>query len=194
MTIVPGRRCAATRSQQAALNVEIFGDGFDDPIGLGAPREIVFEIADGDAAAVAGVKNAAGRAFCAASKPARTMRLRTRGSVSVNPRAFSSGVSSEGSHVEQPTVHAGIGEVRGDSGAHGSGAEYGNSLDGWLSGGAGCHRIVVTPSGSATQQIGPGPAPVSVTERTKPVNGAGCSIPERAYSRLIEWVRISEIP
>ena len=36
--------------QQAALDGEIFGDGFDDPVGLGAPGEVVLEIADGDAA------------------------------------------------------------------------------------------------------------------------------------------------
>src|SRR5581483_11574041 len=35
--------------QQAALDGEIFGDGFDDPVSLGAPDEVVFEIADGDA-------------------------------------------------------------------------------------------------------------------------------------------------
>ena len=32
--------------EQLALDFEIFGDGFDDPIGFGAPGEIVVEIAD----------------------------------------------------------------------------------------------------------------------------------------------------
>ena len=35
--------------EQALLDLEIFGDDFDDPVGLGAPGEIVFEVADGDA-------------------------------------------------------------------------------------------------------------------------------------------------
>jgi hypothetical protein len=43
---------AAMRSyavEEFALDFEIFGNGFDDPVGFGAAREIVLEIADGDA-------------------------------------------------------------------------------------------------------------------------------------------------
>ncbi len=43
-------------SQQLALDLQIFGDDLDDPIGFGAPGEIVFEIADGDASCRAGSK------------------------------------------------------------------------------------------------------------------------------------------
>ena len=35
--------------QQGAFNSEIFGDDFDDPVGFGAPGQVIFEIADGDA-------------------------------------------------------------------------------------------------------------------------------------------------
>ena len=34
--------------EQAALDLEIFGDHFDDPVGVFAARQVVFEIADGD--------------------------------------------------------------------------------------------------------------------------------------------------
>src|ERR1700685_4030214 len=40
--------------KEFALDLEIFSDGFDDPVGFGAARQIVFEIADGDAAGNSG--------------------------------------------------------------------------------------------------------------------------------------------
>ena len=61
--------------EEAALDVEIFRYGFDDPIGFGAAGEIVFEISDQvmPCAAVSGVKNAAGR-LIAARLPGRCGR------------------------------------------------------------------------------------------------------------------------
>src|SRR6202011_707230 len=42
--------------QQATFDGETFGHDFDDPIGLGAPGEVVFEIADSDAVRGSGSK------------------------------------------------------------------------------------------------------------------------------------------
>ena len=40
-------------AQQLALDVEVFDDGFDDPVDLGELLQIVFEVADGDQAVAA---------------------------------------------------------------------------------------------------------------------------------------------
>ena len=42
--MVPGVRRLATLRQQAALDVEILGDGFDDPVAVRDVFQIVFEI------------------------------------------------------------------------------------------------------------------------------------------------------
>ena len=61
--------------------------------------------------------NAAGLDFLAASSPAAAILLRA-------------GPSASGRNdIEQITGNAGIGKVRGDAGAHGSGAEDGDFID-----------------------------------------------------------------
>ena len=62
---------------KVAFDFEVLDDCFDDQIAVFQFREIVFEVSDADERGVSGVKNAAGLAFFAASKPARAIRLRT---------------------------------------------------------------------------------------------------------------------
>ena len=80
------------------------------------------------------------------------MRLRTRGSVSVRPRAFSSGVSSDGTMSSSQQWMPGIGKMSGDAGTHGSGAEYGDFYR-WLAG-AGCHKIGANSLGLSDSEAG----------------------------------------
>ncbi len=126
VTIAPGRRCASHFLQQAALDGEIFGHGFDDPVGLGAPREIVFEIADGDAAGRRGREERGGARFLGGFEAGADDAVANAGVGERKAAGFFLRGELGGHDVEQPAVHAGVGQVSGDAGAHGSGAEYGD--------------------------------------------------------------------
>ena len=74
-----------------------------------------------------GLKKAAGLDFTAASSPAAAMRLRA-------------GPSRVGRNdVEQIRGNTGIGQVRGDAGAHGARAQNGDFLNPSL------HEVLMTP-------------------------------------------------
>jgi len=63
--------------QQFPLDFQVFGNDFNDPVGFRATRQVIIEVTDGNLSARAAVKNAAGLDFFAASKPARTILLRS---------------------------------------------------------------------------------------------------------------------
>ena len=129
VTMVPGRRCAGDRLQQAALDFEIFGDGFDDPIGLGAPGEIVVEIADGDAGGGGGREEGGGARLeggfeAGANDAIADARVGER-----EAAGLFLGSELGRDDVEQPAGDAGVGQMSGDAGAHGAGAEDGDTFD-----------------------------------------------------------------
>ncbi len=96
VTIVPGRRCGATRSRRRFLISRFSATtSMIQPASAQRARSSS-KFPSVIRANAAGPKNAAGRDLTAASNPARTMRLRTRESARVSPRAFSSGVSAVG--------------------------------------------------------------------------------------------------
>ena len=117
VTIVPGLRMASTLLQQAALDVQIFDDGLDDPVDFGELRQIVFEVADGDQPRQRRLKEGGG------------LRL-DRGFQSGGGNAVARGAVGVGRNdIEQVGRNTGIGQVRGDAGAHGARSQNGDFLD-----------------------------------------------------------------
>ena len=104
-------------AQQGALEVEIFDDGFDDPVDFGELLQIIFEIADGDEAGERRIHECGGLGFFGG--------IETGGGDFVARGRVCVGWDICGNDIEQIAGNAGVGEVGGDAGAHGSGAEDG---------------------------------------------------------------------
>ena len=115
-------------AQQAALDLQVFDDGFDDPVDLGELLEIVLKVADGDQARERGLEEGGG--------------LRLHGSFQTGGgNAVARGTVGVGRNdVEQIRRNTGIGQVRGDAGAHGARAQNGDSLNPSL------HEMLMTPT------------------------------------------------
>src|ERR1700722_3573904 len=64
-----GTAMLGNASQEFALDLEILGDDFDDPVGLGAPGQIVLEVADGDEGRGAGSEERSGPRFQGSIEP-----------------------------------------------------------------------------------------------------------------------------
>ena len=107
--------------KELALDFEIFRDDFDDPIGFGNAREIIFEIADGDFFGERG-REKGGRAgfFCGVEASADDF-------VAVGARGV--GLEVGRNDVEEDAREAGVGEMGCDACAHGASAEDGCFLD-----------------------------------------------------------------
>ena len=97
--------------QQRALDVEVLDDGFDDPVDVGQFLQVVVEIADGDEARERWFEERGGLRFLGG--------VESGGGDFVARRAVGVGRDD----IEQVAGNSGIGEMRGDAGAHGSGAE-----------------------------------------------------------------------
>ncbi len=101
--------------QQRLLDLQVFRDGFDDPIAIGQARPRSSSKLPGAMwAATEGSKNAAGLLFFRPSSACGGDGAR-RG--------------AGGRQVQKDDVHAGVGQVRGDARAHGSGAQHGGFAD-----------------------------------------------------------------
>ena len=103
--------------EQTPFDFQILDDGFNNPIHFGEFLEVVFEVAHGH-------------------EP-RQRRLHKRGGLGF-PRGIESGggdlitrgrVRVRRNNIQQITRYTGIGKMRGDAGAHGSGAKNGNFAD-----------------------------------------------------------------
>ena len=115
--------------EELALDFEIFGDGFDDPIGFGAPGEIVVEIADGDARGDRGREEGGGAGFEGGVQAGADDAIADAGVGQREAASLFLGGELGRDDVQQPARHAGVGQMRGDSGAHGASAEDGNFFD-----------------------------------------------------------------
>ena len=127
--MAPGRRCGGDAIAGAALDFEIFGDGFDDPVGFGAPGEIVFEIADGDARGVGGREEGGGARLEGGVQAGADDAIADAGIGEREAAGLFLGGELGGDDVQQPAGHAGVGQMRGDARAHGAGAEDGDLFD-----------------------------------------------------------------
>ena len=129
VTMVPGRRCGGDAIEELALDFEIFGDGFDDPVGFGAPGEIVFEIADGDARGGGGREKRGGARLEGGVQAGADDAIAHAGIGEREAAGLFVGRELGGHDIQQPAGHSGIGQMRGDARAHGAGAEDGDFFD-----------------------------------------------------------------
>ena len=116
VTIVPGLRMASTLLQQRPLDLEILDHRFDDPVHFASLRSSS-KLPTVTSRASHGSKKAAGLDFFAASSPAAAILFRVRA------------IRSRRNDIEQIAGHSGIGKMRGDACAHGSGAKNSNFVD-----------------------------------------------------------------
>ena len=115
--------------EEFALDFEIFGDGFDDPVGFGAAREIVFEIADGDAVSGGWREECGGARFERGFEAGASDAIADAGIGERKAAGFFVGREFAGDDIEQRAGEPGVGDMRGDARAHGSGAEHDDFFD-----------------------------------------------------------------
>ena len=116
--MAPGRRCCCDLVEQGALDVEVLGDGFDDPVAVGDEGEVVVEVAEGDEAGGVGGEEGRGLGFLQAVEGGEDEF------VALGLWRVGGGAGRD--DVEQDYGQAGVGDVRGDARAHGSGSEDGD--------------------------------------------------------------------
>ncbi len=109
-----GAASGSIAGPEVTFHLEILNDGFDDPVALCDPLEVVLEVADGDeAGALNRCRSAAGFEFAAVSRPAFRRGI---------PVGFA------GRHdVQKIRRNAGVGEVGCDAGAHHAGSQNGHA-------------------------------------------------------------------
>src|SRR5882672_728997 len=107
--------------EEFALDFEIFGDDFDDPIGFGDAREVVFKIADGDFFGQRGSEESGGAGFLGG------IETGAGDFVAIGGRGVWFEVGRN--DVEEDAGQTGIGKMSGDASAHGSGAKDDSFLD-----------------------------------------------------------------
>jgi len=108
--------------EEFALDLEIFSDDFDDPIGFGDAGKIIFEIADRNFLGESGSKKSGGTGFsCGFKADADDF-------VSVGWGGVRLEIGRN--DVEEDAREAGVGKVRGDARAHGACSENDCFLDG----------------------------------------------------------------
>ena len=119
--------------EQRALDLEIFGDDFDNPVRVGAKFQVVFEVAGNDAILEAarekcGRPGLHGCAKACADNTVTNFRAREG-----QPALLLFGRKVRRRDVQERARHPGIGDVRGDARAHGARAQdhdlFNRSLD-----------------------------------------------------------------
>jgi len=110
--------------EKLPLDLEVLGNRFDDPVGLAAPRQVIFEIAGGDEPRCLG---------CEERHRARLLRriesrehdpVPHRGFLERQPFAPLVGIQFRRDNIKQTALDAGVGQVSGDSRAHRSRSEH----------------------------------------------------------------------
>ena len=112
--------------KQVALDVEIFGDDFDDPVGVFATRQVVFKIADGDFFRQRGGKKSGGLGFLCG------IETGTHDFVAI---FLGAGLLARRHDVQQQHRQAGVGKMRGDARAHRACAKHHGFFDTTFHGG-----------------------------------------------------------
>ncbi len=103
-------------AQQRALDLQIFDNGFDDPIDFGELLQIVFEVSDRDQPCQRRLEESSRLGLH------RGFQARSRNTIAGRT------VSIRRNDVQQVGRNTGVGQVRGDASAHGARAENGNFL------------------------------------------------------------------
>jgi len=107
-----GRKMRQNAGQQSGLNFEILGDGLDDPVALRQLRKIVVEVTWGDERGVRQVIESGRLGFCEGFEAGICQRV-------IRCSFLEAGRGEEREFS--------IGQVRGNAGAHGSGAQHGGA-------------------------------------------------------------------
>ena len=115
--------------EEFALDLQVLGDRFDDPIHFAAPIEIVFEISERDQARRIGSKKCRGTRFLGRFEPGQHDAIAHRRAFQRQPFAVFLGVQLGRDHIQQVARNSGIRQMRGDARAHGSRAENGRFFD-----------------------------------------------------------------
>ena len=116
--------------EQCALDLEVFRDDFDDPVRFGAELQIVFKISRDDAVFQAARKKRGGLGFCGGSQARAHDAIANFGTREGQPALCFLGGKLARDDIEQRAPNAGVGDVRGNSRAHGSGAQDHDFFDG----------------------------------------------------------------
>ena len=126
--------------EERALDFEIFGDDFDDPVRLGAKFQVIFEIA-GDDAILEAPREKCGRPGLDGGGEARANNaVADIGSCEGQPALLLLGRKLRRRDVQQRAPDAGIGDVRGNPRAHGARAQDHDFFDRSF-----CHLCYVRP-------------------------------------------------
>ena len=116
-------------AEKAALDFKIFGDGFDDPIDLAAPGDVVFEISGRDEARGFGSEKCRRAGFFGGFEPGEHDAITHRGAIEGQTLALFLGSQARRNDVQQITGDAGVRQVRGDARAHRAGAEHSHAFN-----------------------------------------------------------------
>ena len=115
--------------EQRALDFEIFGDDFDDPVGLGAKFQIVFKIAGDDAIFEAAREKCGGLGLDGGGKARANDAVANIGICQGQPALLLLGGQLGRRDIQQRAPDAGIGDVRGNARAHGARAQNHDFFD-----------------------------------------------------------------
>ncbi len=129
-----GRAMNFHAREQRALNFEIFGDCFNNPIGFRAPIEIVFKISGDDSLRESWSEKSGGPRFQRGFESSARDAIADFGTRERQASRFFRGVQFGGNDIQQKSFHAGIREMRCDSRAHRACAKNHRAIDSFFHG------------------------------------------------------------
>ncbi len=106
--------------EEAALDFQIFGDGFNDPIHLATPGDVVFKITGGDETRVVRSEECGGARFFCCFQTGKHDAIPHGRAVQRQTFALFRGREARGNDVQQVARDAGVRQLRGDARAHGA--------------------------------------------------------------------------
>jgi hypothetical protein len=104
--------------EQRSLDLQVFCDGFDDPVGLGAELQVVFKIAGDDALLQPFVEKRRGAGFRGGGQARANNAVADLGACQGKAARFFRGAQFGRDNIEQRAPDAGVGHVRGDARTH----------------------------------------------------------------------------
>ena len=109
--------------EQRALDFQIFGDDFDDPVRLGAKFQVIFEIAGDDAIFEAPREKCGRLGFDGGGEARANDAVADFGTFQGQPALLLLGGKLRRRDIQQRAPDAGVGDVRGNARAHGARAQ-----------------------------------------------------------------------
>ena len=100
--------------EKAALDLQVFGDGFDDPIHLAAPGDIVFQVSGGDQARGIGREKSGGAGFFRGVEASQHDAIAHGRAFQRQSFALFRGRQARRDDIQQVARNAGVRQMRGD--------------------------------------------------------------------------------